>query len=139
MLLLDVDFLPPEELSRIFSVRQEYQSTLVYLYNNAVIVLPAFEPLQGGIEGQQLALKLVKGTLPACCTVPELSHTVAAVCENYYVGAWFPSTLSVLGAGLCTVYMTSVLNAVMEWFAHVLPGFITLSMLMQCHPGSLCK
>lgn len=65
VLLLDVDFLPPEELSRIFSGRQEYQSTLVYLYNNAVIVLPAFETLQGGAEGQSLALKLVKG---ACNT-----------------------------------------------------------------------
>lgn len=72
VLLLDVDFVPPEELSRIFAARQEYQSTLVYLYNNAVIVLPAFETLQGGAEGQQLALKLAKGdstapsfTLPA--------------------------------------------------------------------------
>ena len=61
VLLLDVDFLPPEELSRIFSGRQEYQSTLVYLYNNAVIVLPAFETLQGGADGQSLALKLAKG------------------------------------------------------------------------------
>ncbi len=67
VLLLDVDFVPPEELSRIFSARQEYQSTLVYLYNNAVIVLPAFETLQGGAEGQQLALKLAKGdsTVPS--------------------------------------------------------------------------
>lgn len=62
VLLLDVDFVPSEELSRIFSARQEYQSTLVYLYNNAVIVLPAFETLQGGAEGQQLALKLAKGS-----------------------------------------------------------------------------
>ncbi|KAL0030501.1 hypothetical protein WJX79_010997 [Trebouxia sp. C0005] len=62
VLLLDVDFVPPEELSRIFAARQEYQSTLVYLYNNAVIVLPAFETLQGGAEGQQLALKLAKGS-----------------------------------------------------------------------------
>lgn len=61
VLLLDVDFVPPEELSRIFSARQEYQSTLVYLYNNAVIVLPAFETLQGGAEGQKLALKLARG------------------------------------------------------------------------------
>ena len=74
VLLLDVDFVPPEELSRIFSARQEYQSTLVYLYNNAVIVLPAFETLQAGAEGQQLALKLAKGDsttlssiLPATC------------------------------------------------------------------------
>ena len=61
VLLIDVDFLPSEELSRIFSGRQEYQSTLVYLYNNAVIVLPAFETLQGGAEGQTLALKLAHG------------------------------------------------------------------------------
>ncbi|KAL3159015.1 hypothetical protein ABBQ32_011016 [Trebouxia sp. C0010 RCD-2024] len=61
VLLLDVDFLPAEELSRIFSGRQEYQSTLVYLYNNAVIVLPAFETLQGAAEGQSLALQLAKG------------------------------------------------------------------------------
>ena len=61
VLLLDVDFLPPEELSRIFSARQEYQSTLLHLYNNAVIVLPAFEPLQGGSAGQALAMKLAKG------------------------------------------------------------------------------
>ena len=58
---MDVDFVPAEELSRIFSGRQEYQSTLVYLYNNAVIVLPAFETLQGAAEGQTLALKLAKG------------------------------------------------------------------------------
>ena len=61
VLLLDVEFLPPEELSRIFSDRQEYQSTLVFLYNNGVIVLPAFETLQGGTAGQTLALKLAKG------------------------------------------------------------------------------
>lgn len=68
VLLLDVDFLPAEELSRIFSGRQEYQSTLVYLYNNAVIVLPAFETLQGAAEGQNIALQLAKGAatnLPA--------------------------------------------------------------------------
>ena len=71
VLLLDVDFVPPEELSRIFSARQEYQSTLVYLYNNAVIVLPAFETLQGGAEGQQLALQLAKGDSTApCFTLP---------------------------------------------------------------------
>ena len=63
VLLLDIDFVPAEELSRSFSGRQEYQSTLVYLYNNAVIVLPAFETLQGAEEGQSLALKLAKGVL----------------------------------------------------------------------------
>lgn len=63
VLLLDVHFLPPEELSRIFSDRQEYQSTLVFLYNNGVIVLPVFETIQGGTAGQTLALKLARGTL----------------------------------------------------------------------------
>ena len=61
VVLLDVEFLPPEELPRIFSVQTEYQSTLVFLYNNAVIVLPAFETTAGGAEGQDLAVKLAKG------------------------------------------------------------------------------
>ena len=61
VVLLDVEFLPPEELPRIFSVQTEYQSTLVFLYNNAVIVLPAFETTAGGTEGQDLAVKLAKG------------------------------------------------------------------------------
>lgn len=82
VLLLDVDFVPPEELSRIFSARQEYQSTLVYLYNNAVIVLPAFETLQGGAEGQKLALKLARGAfafLQLLQTLPQsvVSHVSA--------------------------------------------------------------
>lgn len=62
VVVLDVEFLPPEELPRIFSVQTEYQSTLVFLYNNAVIVLPAFETTAGGIEGQDLAVKLAKGS-----------------------------------------------------------------------------
>lgn len=74
VLLLDVDFLPAEELSRIFSGRQEYQSTLVYLYNNAVIVLPAFETLQGAAEGQSLALQLAKGALQPSLLVAWLLH-----------------------------------------------------------------
>jgi len=82
VLLLDVDFLPPEELSRIFSARQEYQSTLVYLYNNAVIVLPAFEPLQGGAEGNKLALKLAKGT--SIPPTPCPSTTNARKCWQAY-------------------------------------------------------
>lgn len=61
VLLLDVDFLPPEELMRIFSIGSEYQSTLVFLHNGAVIVLPAFETLEAGSEGQTLALNLARG------------------------------------------------------------------------------
>ena len=62
VVMLDVEFLPPEGLMRIFSVPAEYQSTLVFLYNGAVVVLPAFETLAAGALGQQLALKLAKGT-----------------------------------------------------------------------------
>ena len=64
VVLLDVEFLPPEELPRIFSVQTEYQSTLVFLYNNAVIVLPAFEVTERGAEGQDLAVKLARGKSP---------------------------------------------------------------------------
>ena len=82
MLLLDVDFAPAEELSRIFSGRQEYQSTLVYLYNNAVIVLPAFETLQGAAEGQNLALKLAKGVLQHSHLLLTAAHCTQASCHS---------------------------------------------------------
>lgn len=84
VLLLDVDFLPPEELSRIFSARQEYQSTLLHLYNNAVIVLPAFEPLQGGSAGQALAMKLAKGVpsvLSVSCLASVASQQLLCKCN----------------------------------------------------------
>lgn len=57
VVLLDVDFLPSKELSLMYDKRDAYQNLLRTLGEKTAYVLPAFQTVNNGVEGRNIAKK----------------------------------------------------------------------------------